>query len=354
MQLHDNKYDYNLQLIEENNKDPFVWDNKKSRTEPLAKSFERLGKNKKAALVRECGTFLEFRRYIESREFKLHAANFCKVRLCPLCSWRRSLKIFGQTSAIMEKIPKSYRFIFLTLTCKNPTGEELANTLDKLFKAYNLFAKRKDFKDCFVGWFRALEITYNKSSDTYHPHFHVILCCHKNYFKQLYLKQEKFQQMWKECMGVDYDPVVDVRKFSNKKGVAEASKYAVKDKDYVTKKGVGIDRVIDLLDNVLKNRRLVAYGGNMKEIKKQLKLDDAIDGDLINTKGEELREDLGYIVERYAWHVGYKGYYQIKESNYGEDLKEYNERVEKVELCRREIKESFKVAKEFDLINEGC
>lgn len=340
MQLHDNKYDYNLQLIEEKNKkNPYIWDDKKNRTEPLAKSFERLGKNKKAALVRECGTYLEFRRYIDSGEFKLHTANFCKVRLCPLCSWRRSLKIFGQTSAIMNKIPQSYRFIFLTLTCKNPTGEELANMLDKLFKAYNLFAKRKDFKDCFVGWFRALEVTYNKRSDTFHPHFHVILCCHKNYFKQQYLNQEQFQKMWKECLGADYDPVVDVRSFSKKKGVAEASKYAVKDKDYVTKKGVGIDHVIDLLDNVLKNRRLVAYGGNMKEIKKQLKLDDAIDGDLINTSGQDLREDLNYIVERYAWHVGYKGYYQIKESIYSENTDLYKQRVEKAEEYKKMFEE---------------
>ena len=59
------------------------------------------------------------------------------------------------------------------------------------------------------------------------------------------------------------------------------------------------------------NRRLTAFGGILKEYHKKLNLDDAEDGDLVNTDNEELREDLEYIIERYSWNIGYKQYLRV-------------------------------------------
>lgn len=56
------------------------WREKKIRTLELAESYKRLGM-KKAYRVLECSSYLEFKRYIETKELKLHQANFCKVRL---------------------------------------------------------------------------------------------------------------------------------------------------------------------------------------------------------------------------------------------------------------------------------
>src|SRR3712207_9086764 len=62
--------------------------------------------------------------------------------------WRRSLKIFGQVSKVMTKAleEREYRFIFLTLTCKNVYGEDLNLCLDNMYKAFNSLTKRKQFK----------------------------------------------------------------------------------------------------------------------------------------------------------------------------------------------------------------
>ena len=134
-----------------------------------------------------------------------------------MCSWRRSKKIFGQVSKVMDKAleENEYRFLFLTLTCANVSGEDLANQLDELFKAFNLLTKRKSVKLAVKGWFRALEVTHNLISDTYHPHFHVILAVNKSYFKkpEQYLKQEQWTQLWKDSLKIDYTPIVDVRAF---------------------------------------------------------------------------------------------------------------------------------------------
>lgn len=301
------------------------WREHKMSTVQLAESYKRLG-YKKSYRVADCGSFLEFKR-IES-ELKLHKANFCKVRLCPMCSWRRSKKIFGQVSKVMDKAleENDYRFLFLTLTCANVSGEDLANQLDELFKAFNLLTKRKSVKLAVKGWFRALEVTHNLVNDTYHPHFHVILAVNKSYFtdSKQYLKQEQWTQLWKDSLKIDYTPIVDVRAFktdsktSVAKSVAETAKYTVKSNDFIIRDANGdideemTDSAVYVLENALANRRLVAFGGRFKEIHKLLSLDDAEDGDLINTDNDELRADVEYVLERYHWHVGYSNYVRIE------------------------------------------
>lgn len=302
------------------------WNIKKIKTLALAESYERLGM-KKAYRVSDCGSFLEFKRFISNGELRLNGANFCKVRLCPMCSWRRELKIFAQTSKVMDKALdlKDYRFIFLTLTCKNVEGTELSSTLDKLFHAFKKLSERKIFKNAIKGWFRALEVTHNldetsKDYDTYHPHFHIILMVNKSYFNkpELYISQEKWTSLWKESLQVDYTPIVDVRAFKTRtkkqisKSLAETAKYTVKDNDYILADNEEMtDSAVMVLDKALTNRRLVAYGGELKKIHKELNLDDAEDGDLINTgSDEELREDIDFVIEHYQWNIGYKQYFK--------------------------------------------
>lgn len=62
-----------------------------------------------------------------------------------MCAWRRSLKIFGQVSKVMDHVEKNYnyRYIFLTLTVKNCYGEDLKDTLDCKQRCGLLTAKTK-------------------------------------------------------------------------------------------------------------------------------------------------------------------------------------------------------------------
>ena len=70
---------------------------------------------------------------------RLHGANFCRNRLCPMCNWRRSLKMYSQVSQITDKIltTRKSRFIFVTLTVKNPDAEHLTETLDLMNKGFS-------------------------------------------------------------------------------------------------------------------------------------------------------------------------------------------------------------------------
>lgn len=298
------------------------WKERKKDNLNLADSYKRLG-DKKYYRVIDCSTFLEFG-VTKTSGLKLLQANFCKVRLCPMCAWRRSLKIFGQVSKVMDQVEKNYnyRYIFLTLTVKNCYGEDLKDTLDLMTKSFNKLSERKAFKKAIKGYFRSLEITYNKEDDTYHPHFHLILAVNKSYFtdKDYYLSQKNWTRLWKESLQVDYTPVVDVRRVKSKdknfsKIIAETAKYTVKSEDFLIKKEDGkidetlTDEVVATLDKALHRKRLVSFGFLFKEIHRQLKLDDAENGDLKKTDNEdELRDDLTDIILRYQWNIGIKNY----------------------------------------------
>lgn len=304
------------------------WNHKKNKNLELSEVYKRLGIENKAFKIKNCGTYLEFKRFKKDNEFKLYNANFCKQRLCPMCSWRRSKKIFGQVSKIMETLTreKTYRFIFLTLTQKNVEGKKLNDELDKIFKAWNSFTKRKQFKHSVVGWFRALEITHNvdeqsENYDTYHPHFHVILMVEQSYFtdKEKYISKKLMMQLWRSALKIDYDPTVFIETVKNKKGkgiagvVAEVAKYTVKEDDFIISDNEELtDQSVSILDQAMTNRRLIAFGGKMKEVHKLLNLDDAENGDLINTDQDQIEnEELDYILEKYRWDIGYKQYIKI-------------------------------------------
>ena len=294
-----------------------------------SKEMKKLINNyeKKSYRVKECGTFLEYKVF-NTGEKKLHDANFCKVRLCPMCAWRRSLKIFGQVSQVMNiaKGETSNKFIFVTLTQKNVPGEELKEEIDRLYKAFDKLMRRKKIRLMSLGWFRALEVTYNAASKTFHPHFHIVIMVKSFYEKNknLYIEQAELTEMWKQSLKIDYTPIVHMEAVKIKKGktietaVAEIAKYTVKESDLIIKDQDGCfdldqtDENIRILDDALAYRRLTAFGGQLKEIHQLLKLDDPEDGDLVGTDQADIENnELEFVIEKYFWHVGFSNYVKI-------------------------------------------
>lgn len=296
-------------------------------------SDERDHWQKRADNLSSCGNFLKFNVYSDGQGVevkKIKSADLCRIRLCPLCSWRRSIKIQVHTRKIIEKMQEEekYTYLVLTLTVPNCSGIKLSETLDNLFKGWNLFAKTKKFKTSVLGWYRALEVTHNvnplsQSFDTYHPHFHCILAVDKDYFKPNslipYISRSEWLCMWQKAMKNDSITQVDIRKVKPKfrpgvsisdsiiSSVCEVAKYSVKSSDYIDPTDWLFScSSVRILDKALSNRRLVAYGGAMKDWHKKLNLDDEIDGDLLSDS-EDI--NLGLLrVESAFWHVGYQQY----------------------------------------------
>lgn len=296
------------------------WNEKKSNSILVAESFSRISKiypelndfyTKKANRINDCGSYLVFQRFTDN-SLKLKQAFFCRQRLCTMCNWRRSLKIFSQVSKIMDsmKNESDYDYLFLTLTIRNVDGPELKDAITELIKGLRKLLMRKRIDSSILGSFRALEVTYNEIDGTYHPHIHVVLCVRKSYFKKEYINQKEWSDMWKKSMNLDYQPIVHIEKIKGDKkaAVAEAAKYATKEEDLFTmdeeNKKTAIDEVIFTLDDALKGRRLIGFTGIFKDYQQKLKLDDAEDGDLIHIDDDSIRPDLQYVLETYNWRCG--------------------------------------------------
>ena len=256
---------------------------------------------------------------------KLQAAEFCRDRLCPMCSWRKSLVTFSQLSDIMRRIDSTTDGlvpIFLTLTMRNCVSSDLADCITLLLKSWSRMMNSKQNRKPFriaVGWFRALEITYNKKDGTWHPHIHAILLVRPDYFdkeKDDYISQEDWIAEWRWALGVDYDPRVDVRtvKGGQAKAIAEVAKYTVKPGEWLDlDDGDGTDERVELLARVLKGRRLTAFGGLMKETRKALKQEDAETADLVRTGDDAtMRGDLVTAMEKFEWQIGLTNYVMVK------------------------------------------
>src|SRR5699024_4313351 len=80
-------------------------------------------------------TFMLFRADKTLEHKKLHGANSCKHRFCPVCSWRKARKNALKISILMQYIKEeeNKEFIFLTLTAPNVKADELNDEI----KHYN-------------------------------------------------------------------------------------------------------------------------------------------------------------------------------------------------------------------------
>lgn len=314
------------------------WQGKKMRSSLMSSHYEGLEKRigapyygKKAEKISNCAECLTFKREKETGRLKLYQAYFCKVRLCPMCAWRRSLKIAYHNKLIVEEANRQYKpaWIFLTLTVKNVEGDQLRQAITDMMQGYRKLFQYKKVKTGTLGFFRALEITKNHKENTYHPHFHVLIPVKRNYFGKSYIKQAEWTSFWKKAMKLDYTPIVHVQRVKGKKGIdaeaiekevreaieeqkaiLEISKYPVKDTDVIRGSEVTEENLdtVYYLDDALSARRLIGYGGILKEIHKELNLTDAEDGDLVRIEedDDEVANETFEVMAR--WHVGIKNY----------------------------------------------
>ena len=320
-----------LHDVKEDGAKPIDWQRRKQVSLRLAYAYKRIG-SPKAGRMFECGGYLEFKRFYADDSMRLHTGGFCQVRLCPLCAWRRSRKMFAQVSKIMGEMV-DYEYVFLTLTCENISGPELNSQIDLMYKAFKLLCLRKRFKGAVHGWIRCFEITFNWAMRTFHPHFHCVLAVKEDYFtSELYMEQDEWCQLWQSCMDVDYKPIVDVRKLKESekgagKEVAEVAKYSVKPSSVmVDMRGVQgfsqeiqesarkladsiTDEVVATLDSALHNRRLNGFGGIFKTMHKELNL-STDDTDLIHAGDSEDPKDDDYTIEKYCWNIEHKNFFR--------------------------------------------
>ena len=242
------------------------------------------------------------------------------------------------SARLLQDFP-SARYLFLTLTVKNCSGAELAQTIDKMNFGFKLLANAgktnasaKAVKANLLGYAKAMEIKYdaektitpemyaqrkkyyierglkagsaNPNYGMYHPHFHVLLMVKPSFFKGTgYVKQEQWAEIWQDCMKLDYTPQVDIRAIKPNKrateesaadaamtaAISETMKYPIKPdslkldavESMSQQEQDELAAAVICLSHAMKGRRLVTFGGEILKARKALKQDDIEKGDLV-------------------------------------------------------------------------
>ena len=263
------------------------WNEKKRRNLKIANKMLDAGFEERGKRMRFCGTFLTKSKCPDCGKSVISSANLCRDRLCPTCAWRLSLRRFADMCATMQYLQdvSYYDAGFLTLTVKNCKPENLRYTLQKMSEDWNRMLCQRVVKGMVWGWARSLEITYNARTNTFHPHYHVIMITNTHGEGQAVL-QQFFRERWKLSTRLPYEPITDFRfidsdgrehndidddTFTN--AILETYKYSVKSDELENMPLDTFRQFVAAISGI----RFCSFGGEIKKARKQLGYKDADD-----------------------------------------------------------------------------
>jgi len=294
------------------------WDKHRATADTVQELYKSTQFDRYGDRIYACSKLLEFALTSDDQgdvDFKLRGAKFCRVRHCPVCQWRRSMKwqakMFQAHSAIKEAYP-THRWLFLTLTVLNCDLVDLRETISHMNKSFKRLTDLKRFPS--IGWVKSIEVTRNAETGQAHPHFHVLMLVPASYFGKGYIKQEEWRELWQKCLRVEYLPVVNVQVVKAKSAkskdgcdigdaITETLKYSVKVSDLIA----DADWLIELTSQLHKSRA-VAVGGVLKDFLKEESEDD----DLINVDEEKESEDNSDLMQIFfGWRERLKHYRKV-------------------------------------------
>ncbi len=273
--------------------------------------------HKAASRFAVCGSSVRLNEWVDnsSGEVKqtFSGGQLCGQRLCPKCQHYKGRILCQQIGKVhgryLEKEPETAG-VLLTLTLKNCSPDALRRTVQHMHHAFGKLRRRIEFETAVTGFFRATEVTINRTEGrTYHPHMHVLLSVPRAYFRKgsgLYIEHERWREIWQECLGVDYRPMVNVqavtpeamKKRTGRKGreldvagaIREVAKYCVKPDGFQEILPNGRfwtdPTVFQELQDGLRGLRLYAWGGEFDVIRKELELVD------VEAMGENLSDEV--------------------------------------------------------------
>jgi plasmid rolling circle replication initiator protein Rep len=195
----------------------------------MALLFKIAQYNKRSAQIGFCAPKLEFAR-LSTGELKLRHAHFCRARLCPMCSFRKSRIWYARMlKAEDQLVSPGIRALFLTLAARNCPVSELRREIKRLSVGWNRMSVLPKYRDTFIGGIRNLEVTRGRDNSC-HPHIHAMMFVWEDYFtSSQYISQQQLVQDWGHAMRLDYDPTAHIQAVSDyAHSVREVGKYMVK------------------------------------------------------------------------------------------------------------------------------
>ena len=219
-----------------------IWEDKKAKAGVMAQRLHAIGKIARYYRMKDCADTITSDVCGKCEARYVIRTNFCRDRLCPLCSWRRSRRLAHRLGEIIaaNEAEKHSRYIFLTLTVKNVSWNKLSEQIKAIMRSWRLMDKRIMRAAAVMGWVRTFEVIRSREHGDAHPHMHILLQVPPEYFDKdtglRYHKKDKLIGQWRECLGVDYSPSISISAVKDLdheigRAVAEITRYIAKGSD---------------------------------------------------------------------------------------------------------------------------
>ena len=178
-------------------------------------------------------------------------SNSCRLRWCPFCARAKTAYL---QHAISEWSDPKYNIRFVTLTLKH-TSEPLAGQIDRLYSAFKLMRRNKNFRNLVSAGIWFFQVKLNKDLTEWHPHLHILVTGR-------YVPKDLLSRIWYRC--TKSSKIVDIAYVHNKQAVIKyVARYCARPSNLSE---MPEEFVIDLFD-AMHGRRLCGSWGCGKELK---------------------------------------------------------------------------------------
>ena len=193
--------------------------------------------------------------------------SLCRNRWCLTCSRIKTAEMINGYSQPLTELATENELYFVTLTAPTISGENLRTEIRKRIKVFQQCQDALRKQGVKLNGMRKLEVTYNETTNKYHPHFH-------------FIQQGKHES---ECLRIEW--AKRIKKLGKKvtlkaqhidkitdlgKGFIELFKYATKD----SVKDETPSFALDVIYQSIEGTRIYQPYGTIRKVKQPIEKTD--------------------------------------------------------------------------------
>ena len=194
---------------------------------------------------------------------------YCGNRFCPTCA---NIKA-GKNADIIKKVLTKARenkkvLLYGTFTTRNVTADKLLDEVNKINTAFTkTLTVPKKLKENVKGYVKKLEIKYNEARNDYTVHIHTVIAV-ANYYKN-HISIDEYHDYFKRYTKDESIIKPDIKVIGNtNKDITKVSNYLAKE-DLIQNMSY-TDEVSDNIYNAVKNKRILEFCLEFRQLKKEV------------------------------------------------------------------------------------
>ena len=281
-----------MDIIHENSR-IIKWNSLKKASVLVSKALKKDAFTRKRGIIMASCSDRIIYKVEESGALTYAGTWLCRDRMCPICSWRLSVRRVAEmiktVAVLAERYPET-KAVHVVLTVKNCSLDMLGATIHAMSEGFARLRRRTLWNDYIKGYVRSVEITRNSATGEYHPHIHIVAIVPTTYTRQISIGD--WRDLWMDCAKLSYLPQVYASHAYAKKDIPTAEFQMVWNETSETA-GAARAAIIEAIKYPMKPMSLqgAATTGDMPELAKQLQgIRLMSTGGIIKT----IRRELGY------------------------------------------------------------